>query len=470
MHKKPYASLLMASLLILLTACGGGGSSTPSTDNNTSNPSNDGQPTPPPSPSTLSLIAQVGQKLFFDTMLSSNKNMSCASCHDPLFAYGPPNSLAVQLGSDGVSSGERAVPSLRYKDMTPPYSDVLDNPDGLTLKAPGGGLMLDGRAATLAIQAGMPLLNPLEMNNPSKAAVVQAVQSGNYATLFTQAFGANAFADVDTAFANIGLALQAYQTEDASFHPYSSKFDLFSGNKIGGTLTAAEARGLEVFNNENIGNCAACHFSGFNFNASYGLMTDFTYQAIGAPRNDKSIPNNPSPIPANQNASYYDMGLCGPARTDHAPTTPGIATPDPYCGLFKVPSLRNVVTRQAFFHNGVFHSLEQVVRFYNTRDTHPEYWYPASGGSGVPVSHPAYALFPQSLAGAVVQKFNDLPVTYHGNIDNEVPMGTGTQARLPGSAPAMSEQNIQDLLCFLNTLTDGYQVPATPPTSGTCVN
>lgn len=489
MHKN-YAGVLYAILLMTLAACGGGGggsapSSGAGTGSDGTGSSGTGSSGTGSSGSTttsaLSLAAQVGQKLFFDKNLSSGKNMACASCHDPAYAYGPPNSLAVQLGSDGVSYGQRAVPSIRYKDMTPPYNDNAANPDGVTGNAPGGGFFLDGRAATLAIQAAGPLLNPLEMNNASAAAVVQVVQNSSYATLFTQAFGANAFADVNTAFTNIGLAIQAFETEEEDFHPYSSKYDLFVHNKQGGTLTAAETRGLLIFNGGDIGNCSACHYAGANFGGSQGLMTDFTYQAIGAPRNDASIPNNPQPIPATQDPNFYDMGLCGPTRTDHAPGAAGIPTPDPYCGLFKVPTLRNAATRQAFFHNGVFHSLNQVVHFYNTRDTNPEYWYPSTGGNGAPVNNPSWALQPTAVPGATVQKFNDLPAAYQGNIDEEVPMGTGvggdgsslgsgTQPRLPGSTPSMTEQNIQDLICFLNTLSDGYQPPATPPTSGTCVN
>ncbi len=110
--------------------------------------------------STLSPKAQLGEKIFFDKTLSGNKNMACASCHDPAYAYGPPNSLSVQLGSDPSQAGVRAVPSLRYKSMTPPYNDNADNPDGVTQNAPGGGFMWDGRATSLATQAGLPLLNP----------------------------------------------------------------------------------------------------------------------------------------------------------------------------------------------------------------------------------------------------------------------------------------------------------------------
>ena len=476
--------LLGAALvaLLALAACGGSGSGSPvSSGGGAASDPGSGTGT---TTTTLSLAAQVGQKAFFDQTLSGGKNMACASCHSPQYAYGPPNSLSVQLGSDPTKAGTRSVPSLRYKDATPPYADLADNPDGVTLSAAGGGFMWDGRAATLADQAALPLLNPLEMAAPSKATVVAAVQGGTYADLFKQAFGADVFGNTDTAFANIGTAIQAYETEDISFHPYTSKYDLYVHNKVGGTLTAAEDRGLRIFNAGDIANCSACHYAGVNFNGNQGLMTDFTYQAIGAPRNDSSIPGNPDPIPANDaDPTYFDMGLCGPLRTDHTPAELG--TPDPYCAKFKVPTLRNAATRSVFFHNGVFHSLNQVVHFYNTRDTNPEYWYPATGGSGPPAATPDYALQLTATPGATVQKFNDIPLNEQGNVDEEVPLGTGNtppdnvnattlgggvQPRAPGSTPSMTEQQIADLICFLGTLSDGYQAPATPPTSGACVN
>ena len=468
MAMKFQAVMASGLALLMLSACGGGASGTTA-------PAGGSSPAAGTKPA-LSLAAQVGQKAFFDKNLSGGKNMSCASCHSPQYAYGPPNSLAVQLGSDPAQAGVRAVPTLRYKDATPPYSDNAANPDGVTLPSPGGGLMLDGRAATLATQTALPLLNPVEMNNASKDAVVQAVKDSQYATLFAQAFGANILDDTAKAFAALGQAIQAFEQEDLSFHPYSSKFDLYAHNKIGGTLTAAEMRGLRIFNTPDVGNCSACHYAGVNFDGNQGLMTDFTYQALGAPRNDGSIPGNADPIPANSDPAYYDMGLCGPYRSDHTPAQLGV--PDPYCGKFKVPTLRNVATRSVFFHNGVFHSLSQVLHFYNTRDTHPEYWYPGSGGSGTPVDNPDYALQPSHVPGATVAKFNDLPAQEQGSVDEEVPLGSGVtppgddnattlgegvQPRVAGSTPAMTEQEMADLICFLNTLTDGYQVPATPP-------
>lgn len=371
---------------------------------------------------TLSLPAQVGKKLFFDKNLSASGQMACASCHDPNYAYAPPNNLAVQLGGPNLSmAGTRAVPSLRYKEYTPPYADLFDNPDGVSAPGPGGGFMQDGRAATLADQAQIPLLAANEMANGSIANVVGKIQSADYVTLFEQAFGNSVFDNTQAAFADAMSALQAYQLEDTSFHPYSSKYDLYAGNKIGGTLTAAETRGLAVFMNENKGNCFACHYSGAGVNGSVAIFTDFSYAAIGVPRNND--------IPANRTIRglpiAYDLGICG--RADHP--LPASAQ---YCGMYKTPTLRNVATRQVFFHNGRFKSLRDVIHFYNTRDTNPELWYPSVKG--------------------VVQKFDDLPTKYRNNIDTQMPL----DGRAAGSQPPMTDQDMEDLEAFLNTLTDDY--------------
>ena len=102
--------------------------------------------------------------MFFDKALSGSGKLACASCHDPDHAYAPANSLAVQPGGRTLSlSGTRAVPSLRYKQVIPPYADLLDNPDGVSQPGPGGGFTQDGRAPTLADQARIPLLASNEM-------------------------------------------------------------------------------------------------------------------------------------------------------------------------------------------------------------------------------------------------------------------------------------------------------------------
>jgi cytochrome c peroxidase len=416
-------------------------------------------PAPPkPQPGALSAAAEVGRALFFDKSLSATGAMSCATCHDPDHAYGPPNDLAVQLGGpDGRTEGLRAVPSLRYKEYTPAYADLLDNPDGISAPGPGGGFAWDGRANTLAQQARLPLLSPAEMANASADEVVRKIAAAPYADRFRAAFPGLAWTDTARAFDATLNALQSFQLEDSSFHPYTSKFDLRAGNKIGGTFTAAEDRGYRVFVDPKRGNCASCHYHGAGLSGSSGMFTDYSYEAIGVPRNRT--------LAANQDPQHVDLGLCGPARTDHLPS----AGTNTFCGMFKTPTLRNVTGRKVFFHNGVMHSLEQAVRFYATRDTRPELWYPTVGGR--PKAHPdrsfpSYGLITTQYAGGTVQKYDDLPAAHRGNIDGQMPL----DGRARGAKPPLGEREVQDLICFLETLTDGYSQPATPPADGRCVN
>src|SRR6185437_9803059 len=67
-------------------------------------------------------LEALGRKMFFDPALSVSGKISCATCHDPAFAYGPPNALPVQQGgSSGREWGIRAVPSLKSASGSPIY-------------------------------------------------------------------------------------------------------------------------------------------------------------------------------------------------------------------------------------------------------------------------------------------------------------------------------------------------------------
>ena len=91
------------------------------------------------------------------------------------------------------------------------------------------------------------------------------------------------------------------------------------------------------------------------------MFTDYQYEALGVPRN--------TTLAVNHDPKFYDMGVCGPFRDD-------IKDQTQYCGMFLTPTLRNSATRQVFFHNGVYHSLDDVMAFYNDRNTAPEKFYP----------------------------------------------------------------------------------------------
>jgi cytochrome c peroxidase len=373
----------------------------------------------PASATTLSPQAALGKQIFFDVSLSASGKMSCANCHSPEHAYGPPNGLAVQLGGpDMHQPGTRSVPSLRYLTFTPLFSRHFYTPasEDTEDEGPTGGFMRDGAAASLHEQASMPLLNPNEMANHSAASVVAKLQNSAYADTFKKVFGAQAFSQTDPAFVHMGEALEAFQTEDASFHPYTSKFDaVMSGHA---DFTAQELRGYALFNNPDKGNCAKCHLDAPGPGGRPAQFADFSYIALGVPRNPE--------IPANRDPKYFDLGLCGPYRHD-------LAKEAGFCGMFKSPTLRNVATRSVFFHNGRFHGLEDVMHFYVERDTNPRKWYP-------------------KLASGKVEKFDDMPARDRDNIDfADAPMD-----RKLGGKPALNEAEIRDVIAFLQTLNDGY--------------
>lgn len=364
--------------------------------------------------------AEIGRQAFFDASLSASGRMSCATCHSPEHAYGPPNALAVQLGGPELKDhGTRAVPSLRYLRRTPIWFKTFTSNTRERLtetdNVPVGGFTWDGRFNTQAEQAAAPLLAGNEMANPSVAAVVERLSKSAYAARFREVYGQDIFARPDAAFAALGQALQRFQLDDPSFQPYDSKFDFYLDGKA--QLTAQEQRGLKLFKDRDGGNCAACHRIEPGANGAHPLLTDFSFAAIGVPRNPE--------IPANADPTYYDMGLCGPARTDQKAV-------QAYCGQFKTPTLRNVATRGALFHNGRFHTLEEALRFYVERDTAPQKWYPHPGGK---------------------QRFDDLPEALQDNVDRiNAPF-----TRHKNEKPVWSQAEIRDVAAFLKTLNDGYK-------------
>jgi cytochrome c peroxidase len=369
-------------------------------------------------PPAAAAMMAVGRRLFFDKSLSASGTLACASCHDPARGFGPPNDLPVQQGGgDGRRAGVRAVPSLTYTQNIPPFTEhfVEDEGDDSIDQGPAGGRTWDGRSQSAHDQARLPLFSPFEMANAGMEAVVSMVRRAEYAGQFRDTFGERVFEDTASAFKGVLMALEAYQQTPEEFYPYSSKYDAWLRHQA--SLSTAEARGLAAFNDPAKGNCARCHPSAMRAGA-FPQFTDFGYVGIGAPRNAR--------IPANADPRYFDLGLCGPLRAD-------LAGNKEYCGLFRTPSLRNVALRRVFFHNGVLHRLDDVVRFYAERDSQPQKWYPRAADGGT-------------------RKFDDLPEAYQVNIDRQPPFD-----RHLGDPPSLSDRDIEDIVAFLNTLTDGYE-------------
>ena len=363
---------------------------------------------------TAADMTALGRQLFFEPQLSASGQMSCATCHDPRFAYGPPNDRATQLGGpDLKSAGGRATPSLRYLQALPRFTEHYfdEAMDGSTDVGPTGGHGWDGRADTTHDQAKLPLMSRFEMANGDIARVVAKVAHGALAGRFRATFGDDVFSDPVRASTAVLLCLEVFQQSPKDFYPYSSRFDAYFRRR--GELTASEQRGMALFNDPRKGNCASCHPSR-GYNGGLPEFTDFGFNALGVPRN--------AALPTNENPNFYDLGLCGPERTD-------LTSHPEYCGEFRVPSLRNVASRRAFFHNGVFHRLDQVVDFYVERDTNPGKWYPKVAGR--------------------VDSFDDLPATHRKNVNHDPPFGGR-----PGARPALDKAEIRDVIAFLKTLSD----------------
>lgn len=386
----------MLTILLSLGACGGGGTSNEAA----------------PSVTVAGDRVTLGELIFKDANLSEPRGTACAACHQATlgFAGNHGSAIGVALGSMPGSLGLRNAMTNSYMGSVPAFAFVTANGE----TEASGGHFWDGRADTLALQALGPLLNPLEMNNASRRAVVDKIAASSYAALFKQEFGASIFSDTDAAFTQIGVAIEAF--ERGRLEPFTSKFDAMVRGQV--SFTSQEARGMALFQNAGKGNCAACHL----LNPSSGrpqdsLFSEFTYYAIGVPRN--------TAIPRNADPAFFDLGLCGPERT--APVLPASVAPgvtiDQFCGKFRMPTLRNVAERPAFMHNGFFNDLREVVRFYSNRNT------------------------------ATVS--NDLPAQYLGNVEVvKAPFN-----RLASDGPALTDAEISDIVVFLRTLSDGYQPP-----------
>jgi len=427
------------------------------------------------------LEAQLGKAIFFDQNISSPAGQSCSSCHAPETGFSAPDSF--------INNKYGTVPGAvdgrfgNRKPMTISYSWFT--PDGPTLwrrrqRSWAGGFFADGRANSLEEQAGMPMVNPNEMNNlvhglPDPDRVVRAVSNGSYTDLFKQAFGDDALTQPPTdVFIMIREALAAFeQSRDVS--PFSSKYDAVNAGEA--QFTPSELNGLRLFTGSTTGRpggpanarsaeCVSCHTIAETAGNRRDFFTNWTYVNIGVPRN----PHNPfyrqtikssNPQGYNPDGDHYvDLGL-GAVLYPKQKLPPGNIGPGSdgrgdfliANGEFRVPSLRNVDKRpyptfvKAYMHNGVFKSLKEVVHFYNTRNL-------TRTGEIIDLTSPAQQANlkskplwpPPEVASAItLQNPTGLPNAANARVGN---LG-------------LTPQEEADIVAFLGTLSDGYFTPQT---------
>jgi cytochrome c peroxidase len=313
-----------------------------------------------PSPEQLVAMKEsLGRKLYFDASLSEPAGQSCASCHLPSAGFADPDGeLPVSRGVDPAHFGNRNTPTTAYAAFTPEFH--FDEQEGLYI----GGLFHDGRAATLEAQAKGPFLNPLEMGNADAAMVVAKVAQADYAPLFKQLYGENAFSDSGKAYDQIAEAIATFERSKL-FSPFSSKYDAYLEGKV--QLSESEKRGLDLFNDEKKGNCAACHPSEKSEDGSHPLFTDYSYDNIGVPKLKESPFYHVDAKFNPEGDKVVDLGLGAIVKNPEEN------------GKFKVPTLRNVALTAPYMHNGAFKTLDEVVKFYNSRDKSSKWGTPEVG-------------------------------------------------------------------------------------------
>ncbi len=352
--------------------------------------------------------AALGRSIFFDPRLSEPAGTSCASCHDPARAFtGDHGSgVGVPAGSRPGVFARRTSPSLLYLRFVPRFRFFSDDDDNHAIEyEPHGGYFWDGRSDSIADLVRQPLLNPREMNNADIAQIAAKLRGAPYASAFRREYPGALDTD-DGAVGALGRALEAFLLSPA-MAPFSSKYDDF----VRGTasLSPEEKRGLELFSDRHHAGCVLCHrIASMSHHPEDTMFTDYGYDAVGAPRN------------RGLRVRDEDRGLC--ERTDTSTPTDEAR----YCASFRTPSLRNVALRKAFMHNGAFTTLRDVVKFYATRTSSPERWYPS---------------------GAL---FEDTPEAYRGMVNiTSVPYN-----RHRGDPPVLTDDEIDAIVAFLETLTD----------------
>jgi cytochrome c peroxidase len=343
---------------------------------------------------------ELGKQLFFDTNLSTPPGMSCATCHQPSAGFSDARG-AVSPGVLPPRCGDRNAPSVAYAAFSPPlHYDPTPRP-GVMSGMYVGGLFWDGRVNTLEEQAEAPFLNPLEMHNPNRQTVANSLRRADYADLFTEVFGPASLTETNDAFAKAAEAIAAYE-RSAEINPFSSKYDAYRAGAA--ELTEAEARGLALFTSK--AKCMNCH-SPEGGPEGKPLFTNFGYQNTGVPKNTENPFYLLPPAFNSQGDAYVDPGLGGFLN-------------DPMeKGKFRIPSLRNVAVTPPYMHNGVFQTMREVVHFNNTRDVEGAGWPP--------------------------------PETPE-NVHRHMPPMPGTFGQL-----GLTDQEEEDIVAFLHTLTDGYE-------------
>jgi cytochrome c peroxidase len=260
-------------------------------------------PVPDDNPPTVATV-EFGRRLFFSPVLSVDRSLSCATCHNPKTSFADSKSVSTGVhGKRGTRNTPTVLNAVYYKMQ-----------------------FWDGRARDLEAQASGPMMNSLEMGSTREGLEKAVAEDAELRTLSERAFGPGR-----PTMERITKGLAAFERTLVSGNSPFDRF-VYGGDKT--AMTEAAQRGWRVFKDPDKGHCAVCHTIG----TQYALFTDNAFHNIGAGLDaEGEIP---------------DLGRYVQTKRDADK------------GAFRTPSLRNVALTPPYMHDGSVKTLKDVVDFY----------------------------------------------------------------------------------------------------------
>jgi cytochrome c peroxidase len=272
----------------------------------------------------------LGRKLYFDTRLSKDGTLACATCHDVSRGFTDHRSVSEGIGDH---LGKRSAPTTMNAALMQSQ-------------------FWDGRAPSLEEQAKLPILNPIEMGHPDAASAMAAVNTDPaYAGLFQKAYGRT------PNYEDLGRAIASFER---TLIFLDAPFDRFAAGDSK-AISAAAQRGLDLFNGK--ARCVSCHM----INSSNPLGTDNLFHNIGVSARTQNfealaskalgvLKENTDTAALDKLAIETDMSELGrflvtKKRGD--------------VGAFKTEQLRNVGLTGPYMHDGSLKTLWDVMDHYN---------------------------------------------------------------------------------------------------------
>jgi len=275
--------------------------------------------------------AGLGERLYFDTRLSTDGTVACATCHDPRTGFADGRGAETSAGV-GRARGTRNAPTVLNAVF---LSDQF----------------WDGRASSLEEQAVQPLINPIEHGFTDHSAVVTKLrQLGDYGRLFGAAFGTD-----EITIERVGQAIATFERTLISLDAPIDRF-LAGGQDA---ISISAKRGWDLFNGK--ARCNTCH----GHITVFPLFTDELYHNIGV---------------GSQNIDFERVARSAASAIEKGASIDELAVGDAEAselgrfmvtgeskdmGAFKTPQLRNVALTAPYMHDGSEASLRDVVELYD---------------------------------------------------------------------------------------------------------